>query len=85
MQYWVIFDGAIDVVWTESMNTALDDNLTLCLASGERMKLRAENMRLLFEVEDLLQASPATVRSVPFPHNLLPQPVWLALSPVPHK
>lgn len=44
------------------MNTALDDNLTLCLASGERVKLRADSMRLLFEVEDLLQASPATVR-----------------------
>lgn len=44
------------------MNTALDDNLTLCLASGERVKLRADRMRLLFEVEDLLQASPATVR-----------------------
>lgn len=60
--YWIVFDGPIDVAWVESMNTALDDNLTLCLASGERVKLRPDRMRLLFEVEDLLQASPATVR-----------------------
>lgn len=62
MVYWIVFDGPIDVVWIESMNTALDDNLTLCLASGERVKLRPDRMRLLFEVENLLQASPATVR-----------------------
>lgn len=62
MEFWVVFDGPIDVAWVESMNTALDDNLTLCLASGERVKLRTERMRLLFEVEDLRQASPATVR-----------------------
>lgn len=46
------------------MNTALDDNLTLCLASGERVKLRGDSMHLLFEVEDLHQASPATVRYI---------------------
>lgn len=60
----MVFDGPIDVVWIESMNTALDDSLTLCLASGERVKLRSDNMRLLFEVEDLRQASPATVRYI---------------------
>ncbi|CAM9286047.1 unnamed protein product [Ectocarpus sp. 6 AP-2014] len=60
-EYWIVFDGPIDVVWVEAMNTALDDNRTLCLASGERVKLNVDSMRLLFEVEDLVQASPATV------------------------
>jgi dynein heavy chain len=42
------------------MNTVLDDNMTLCLSNGQRIKLRPE-MRMLFEVQDLAVASPATV------------------------
>ncbi len=33
----------------------------LCLPSGERMRLDARRLRIMFEVEDLSQASPATV------------------------
>jgi len=42
------------------MNTVLDDTMTLCLANGERIKLR-EEIKLICEVEDLKVASPATV------------------------
>ena len=57
---WVILDGDVDALWIESMNTVMDDNKVLTLVSNERIPL-TDAMRMVFEVNTLKNASPATV------------------------
>ncbi|KAB0343265.1 hypothetical protein FD754_020191, partial [Muntiacus muntjak] len=57
---WIVLDGDIDPMWIESLNTVMDDNKVLTLASNERIAL-TPSMKLLFEIHHLRTATPATV------------------------
>ena len=57
---WIVLDGDIDPCWIESLNTVMDDNKVLTLASNERIPL-TQHMRLVFEIAHLKYATPATV------------------------
>jgi dynein heavy chain len=57
---WILFDGDVDAVWVENMNSVMDDNKILTLSNGDRIRL-LKHCAMLFEVYDLQYASPATI------------------------
>jgi hypothetical protein len=57
---YIVFDGDVDAVWVENMNSVMDDNKLLTLPNGERIRVQ-NHCKLLFEVFDLQYASPATI------------------------
>lgn len=57
---YIVFDGDVDALWVENMNSVMDDNKLLTLPNGERIRLE-DHVKLMFEVADLQYASPATV------------------------
>ncbi|KAL8020331.1 putative AAA+ ATPase domain, dynein heavy chain region D6 P-loop domain-containing protein [Plasmopara halstedii] len=57
---WLLFDGDVDAVWVENMNSVMDDNKLLTLPNGERIRLQSHCL-MICETSDLQYASPATI------------------------
>jgi dynein heavy chain len=57
---YILFDGDVDALWVENMNSVMDDNKLLTLANGERIRLQ-KHCALLVEV----RMDPIFLRGVP--------------------
>ena len=46
---YIVYDGDVDALWVEIMNSVMDDNRLMTLANGERIRLQ-KHCAMLFEV-----------------------------------
>ncbi|XP_078467787.1 dynein axonemal heavy chain 10-like [Lampetra planeri] len=76
---YILFDGDVDPLWVENMNSVMDDNKLLTLANGERIHLQPY-CAMLLEVGNLDYSSPSTVSRCGVvyvdPKNLQHLPYW---------
>ncbi|EQB61803.1 dynein heavy chain [Vairimorpha apis BRL 01] len=59
---YIIYDCVLDSRWIENLNSVLDDNKILCIKTGETV--RVDNIKFIFESNDLSLLTPATLTRV---------------------
>ena len=65
---YICYDGDVDALWVENMNSVMDDNKLLTLPNGERIRLQSF-AAMIFEVGDLQYASPCLLYTSPSPRD----------------
>jgi MoxR-like ATPase len=75
---WLLLDGDLDTNWIESLNSVMDDNKVLTLANHERITLPS-SVRLVFELDSLRHATPATVSRAGILHISSTDIGWLPI------
>ena len=57
---WILFDGPVDTLWIESMNSTMDDNKILTLINGERIAM-PDQVWFSFNKEKFTQSHPESI------------------------
>ncbi|XP_056008158.1 dynein heavy chain domain-containing protein 1-like [Ostrea edulis] len=57
---WIVLDGVMHPVWTESLNTLFDEELKLSLANSQHISL-SDTTAMMFETSYIGNISPATI------------------------